>query len=166
MTQTHIGGLIPLRPTEMFDATIVPSGSFCAAAEKTFSPGLRSASVAGAKVTTATFGGTANVFSPSLYFKTRVLPLLLATWVAIVALVIVLLGIRSQGRWPSPGRAHCFRKDVNFHCLLCVIGLGHRCNADEGVGLDVAHGCFDDGTYRCIVSELHFQIFAVTRFYV
>src|SRR5262249_41139140 len=98
----HIGGLMPLRPTEMFDARIVPSGSFFAAAEKTFSPGLRSASVAGAKVTTATFGGTSNVFSPSLYFKTSVLPLLLATWVATVALVIVLLGMRSQERWPSP----------------------------------------------------------------
>src|SRR5262249_13720807 len=98
----HIGGLMPLRPTEMFDARIVPSGSFFAAAEKTFSPGLGSASVAGAKLQTATFGGTSNVFSPSLYFKTRVLPLLLATWVAIVALVIVLLGMRSQERWPSP----------------------------------------------------------------
>src|SRR5499433_3694557 len=94
----HIGGLMPLRPTEMFDARIVPSGSFFAAAEKTFSPGLRSASVAGAKVTTATFGGTSNVFSPSLYLKTSVLLSLLATWVATVAFVIVLLGIRSQGR--------------------------------------------------------------------
>src|SRR5215469_9702137 len=64
----HMGGLIPLRPTVMFDATIVPSGSLFAVAEKTFSPRLRSASVAGAKVTTVTFGDTSNVFSPSLYF--------------------------------------------------------------------------------------------------
>src|SRR5437763_7491250 len=97
-----MGGLRPLRPTVMFDATIVPSGSFFAVAENTFSPGLRSASVAGAKVTTVTFGGTANVFSPSLYFKTSVLLLLLATSFATVAFVIVLLGMRSHGRWPSP----------------------------------------------------------------
>src|SRR5437773_4018484 len=47
-----MGGLIPLRPTVIFDATMVPSGSLFAAAENTFSPGLRSASVAGAKATT------------------------------------------------------------------------------------------------------------------
>src|SRR5690348_9070858 len=95
---SHIGGLMPLRPTEMFDARIVPSGSFFAAAEKTFSPGLRSASVAGAKVTTVAFCGTWNVFSPSLYFRTSVLLFLLATSVATVAFVIVLFGMRSHGR--------------------------------------------------------------------
>ena len=44
------------------------------------------------------------------------------------------------------GPAHCFRKHVNFHCLLCAIGLGHRRNADEGAGIDVAQRCFGDTT--------------------
>src|ERR1700682_1523260 len=46
--------------------------------------------------------GTLNVFSPSLYFSTSVLPSELATSLSTLALVMVLLGTRSHGPWPSP----------------------------------------------------------------
>jgi hypothetical protein len=42
-------------------------------------------------------------------------------------------------------------------------GWGIAVMPTKETGLDVAQRCFDDATYRCIVSELHFQIFAATR---
>src|SRR6266481_3711719 len=48
------------------------------------------------------FGTTTIFFSPSLYFSVISSPSTPLTIVATVALVMVLFGIRSQGRWPSP----------------------------------------------------------------
>src|SRR5262249_16472532 len=98
----HIGGLTPLRPTTMLGASTVPSACFLPATTKIFSPGLRSATAAGSNITTSTLAGTVNFFSPSLYFSTSSLPSLLVTALSIFALVMVLFGIRSHGRWPSP----------------------------------------------------------------
>src|SRR6266480_4441925 len=48
------------------------------------------------------FCATTIFFSPSLYFSVISLPSTPLTICATVALVMVLFGIRSHGRWPSP----------------------------------------------------------------
>src|ERR1700733_2630004 len=68
----HIGGVRPFNPTLIRGASTVPSGCFAPAATMIFAPGLRSAAVAGTKLTTVALAGTMNVFSPSLYFRTSV----------------------------------------------------------------------------------------------
>src|SRR5204863_25776 len=80
-------------------------------------PGFSCDRSAGSSLTTFASGGTTTDFSPSLYFSVSLLPATLATVAFVivlgdfppaaptpvtVALVIVLPGRRSHGRWPSP----------------------------------------------------------------
>ncbi len=80
----------------------VPSASLVAALMKILAPGLSSALSAGAYVTIGQSGPTAIFFSPSLYLSvSEWSPTAVTIW-STVALVMVLCGWRSQGRWPSP----------------------------------------------------------------
>src|SRR5689334_657147 len=92
----HIGGSTPFVPTATKPAASAPS-SLRWAGTKTVAPGLRSAAVAGPKVTIGVPSGIEIVFSPPLYESLRVRPSTPLTALVTVALVIVLFGFRSHG---------------------------------------------------------------------
>jgi hypothetical protein len=79
----------------------VPSSFLVAPKMMILAPGFSSDLSPGRKVTIGVPGGTTTFFSPSLYLTRMSWPSVPATVVATVALVMVELGRRSQGRKPS-----------------------------------------------------------------
>src|SRR6202795_4256617 len=97
----HIGGVMPSRPTLTRLASSVPSSFLVAPKMMILAPGVSSDLSPGRKVTIGVPGGTTTFFSPSLYLTRMFWPSVPATVWATVALVMVELGRRSQGRKPS-----------------------------------------------------------------
>src|SRR5467141_507880 len=95
LPRCYIGGTCPCRPTLTRAAVRVPSGWRCVTAN-TLAPGLSSLRSVGVKDTITALSGTSTFFSPPLYctVSTRSLPMLVT--LATLALVILLLGLRSQ----------------------------------------------------------------------
>src|SRR5712691_3864976 len=91
----YIGGTWPFRPTLTRAAVRVPSGWRCVTVN-TLAPGLSSLRSVGVKDTITAFSGTSTFFSPPLYctVRTRSLPMLVT--LATFALVILLVGLKSQ----------------------------------------------------------------------
>src|SRR5262252_4691592 len=69
---------------------------------KIFTPGLRSLLSPGVKATITASVGTTIFFSPALYFRVSVWPSTPVTACSTLALVMLLFGIKSHGRSPSP----------------------------------------------------------------
>lgn len=88
---------MPSRPTSTTAASQVPSAFFAHAGMKIFAPVFRSAFSPGIKLTTTTSAGTTMICSPSLCLSVSVFPSYLVTCFVTAALVMLLLGIRSQG---------------------------------------------------------------------
>src|SRR5262245_24378520 len=51
--------------------------------------------------------------------------------------------------------AHRLWEDMNLHCLLAAVRLGHAGDPDERVVLDVGERCLDDAAHRRIVGQPH-----------
>src|SRR5450830_1090398 len=98
--RAYIGGVMPFLPTDTDAAVMLPSTSL-RARTTTLAPATSMARSPASMLTIGTSAGTMIFFSPPLYFSVSVRPLL-ATTSPTLPLVMVLLGARSNGRWPSP----------------------------------------------------------------
>ena len=105
------------------------------------------------KVTIGVPGGTTTFFSPSLYLTRMFWPSVPAAVSATVALVMVLLGRRSQGRKSFGGSALGFRENVNRERPLGAVGFGHGGHADIGSRLDLGQLGLRNADHREIVGS-------------
>src|SRR5215472_12488283 len=106
----YIGGAIPFLPTVIRSACNTPSASFFTPGMNTLALGFRSLRSPGTRVTTLVLGVVVTTFVPPLYSTVRLLPSTLLTlfspillgFCATVPLVMLLFGVISHARFPSP----------------------------------------------------------------
>src|SRR5882757_7390395 len=150
---------MPSRPTLTRLASSEPSSFLVAPKMMILAPGFSSDFSPATKVTIGVSGVTSTFFSPSLYLTTMVSPSLASTFWSTVAMVMVLLGRRSQGREPSPVP----RIASGQTWIATAFWLLHSVHADISPLLDVI---FCDLGYAGdvdVVGHPHLHVCAVAR---
>src|ERR1700692_1577385 len=119
---SYIGGLTPLRPTTMLGARMEPSACFFPATTKIFSPGLRSATAAGANITTSTFARDDEFLLAVFVLQDQFLTI--AAGNRALDIGVGHGAVRHQVPRPMAfaGATQRLREDVDFNGLLRAVG--------------------------------------------